>query len=317
MGPLDEVRRMLEGDLGAFEAAGLPEDHAAESIAARTGLTDAELDLGAVTALLDEYLAQGQILRSLALLKICSVVDPAGAELIPHLQRVFGAGLDEDGQPDTIDPLAKEFLGTDRPNLAWSVLTRDKLQVARVPNEEGHFGGNGWMICHDERRRSSEAENGIAMVWWNTTPVAGKLRPAGRRRVSRRKLPLQVRLFFLSALDGSRQPRRCEAELSDLSATGVGVNVSNKYGRFDSADLNGEKIRLEIALPSGQAAPSTLARIVWAKNDTEDSEPVVRLGVQFLEPPEEFNEAVSELLVQGKGDQQYLWNLWESQTTRS
>ena len=317
MGPLDDVRRMLEGDLGAFNADGLPEDNAAESIAARTGLTESQLDVGAVSDLLREYLSQGQILRSLALLKICAVADPDGTQFIPLLELVFKAGLDDEGQPDTIDPLAKEFLGTSRPNLAWSVLVRDKLQIARVPNQEGHFGGNGWMISHDERRRSSDAEHGIAMVWWNITPVAGKLRPAGRRRVSRRKLPLQVRLVFFNAGDGSRQPKRCEAELSDLSATGVGVNLANLYGRFDAESLRNEKIRLEISLPSGQAAPSTLARIVWSKDDIEEGEPVVRLGVHFLDPPEEFNEAVKELLVQGKGDQQYLWNLWESKTTRS
>lgn len=316
MGPLDDVRRLLEGDLSAIDVASLPLP-AAETIASKTGLLAEPPSAEELGALLDDYLGQGQILRGLALLKVCAETDRGGHRMLHLLERAFDAGLDEDGNPDTIDPLAKEFLGSERPHIAWSVLVRDRLEIAAVPNAEGHFGGNGWLICHDDRARSSEAEHGLAIVWWNTTPVAGKLRPAGRRRVSRRKIPLQVKLVFVGQHELGKSHRRVEAELEDVSKTGVGVILPNCYGRFRTETLNHERIRMEICLPSGHSVPSSLARIVWAKDDVRDGEAIVRIGIQFLDPPPEFVQSIEEMLVQGKGDQQYLWNLWESQTTRS
>jgi hypothetical protein len=312
MTSMETIRRILEGHLEAFDARASTQVDASDALGRIARFDESPPTAATVEEFVTELLETGQVLKSLTLLKILSAIDPSGEAYLPALGRIleWSPGPGRGSQ----NPLAREFLGTTRLHTAWFVLSRDRLEVAVVPNENGDFGADGWTVCRDASPRPYSAPHGLALVWWSMTKVAGKVRPAGQRRVSRRKISLAVHISVLGGPPAGGQ-RKIEAEMDDLSITGAGLHVRDPYGRLRGQPPLGRRLRMEVNLPSSRDPLATLADVVWMKEDMADDEPVVRLGIHFVESPPEFTDAVRELLVNAEGDQQYLWNLWELQTS--
>ncbi|MCK4304287.1 MAG: PilZ domain-containing protein [Candidatus Eisenbacteria sp.] len=287
-----------------------------ERIADAAELGEESVSAPWIEGLLEKFLVRGQILRALALLKVLSAHDPEGTCLLPHLESVLDQESLLDGEPVTTDPLATEFLGSDRAPVAWSILRRDGLSVRPAPGPKARTAPDQWTICHDPRSESPKAPHGLALVWHTTTTVPGKSRPAGKRKVCRRKMSLQGTVTFLSRSKKFRADRKYGAIIDDVSPAGVGIHLPNPHGYLNAEEARKCRIRLEISLPAQRQRIVTLAHVAWCVTANDQNGPILRMGIQFLEPPAEFIRTIRELIIQRKGDQQLLWNLWDTQAPR-
>ncbi len=254
-----------------------------------------------------EWMAEGQFLLALALLKVLA----AKWGIHSGLQALLSEALRFDDSERSTEPLPREFLGTARSKIAWSVIERDSLQFEPYP-ESGEFGSRTWVLREIDISDDDRFPNGMVLVWRSTTGVAGTLRPAGQRKVGRRRLELSANLLFYGDTK-SRGLSKIEVEVQDLSASGAGVQVRDRFGRLVAEEVKGDRVRLELRRPGAEQRVSVLADIRWAESsaDTEHGR-VCKLGLQFIDPQPEFLRDVEELLSPGKGDVQYLWSLWES-----
>jgi hypothetical protein len=316
MDPIAKLKQLLDGDLSEVDASCCPIFPAEPYMVELCDLEKSPETLAALQDLGRECLSLGQVLRALTVLKITAALDYQEADVLPLMEEALQAGLDSSGQPDTSDPLAREFLATERTDISWCIIRGDQLKIVQVPVADLEFGANAWLICVDANAGQSQAPHGLAIVWWNTTPVAGRLRPAGRRHGIRRKIPLQLQLTLLGGGPDQRSGRKVDTDLLDLSESGMGLSVPDPYGLLDVPTLKGNRVRVELADSDGRPV-STLAIIMWGRIDREAPTHRVILGCRFDDPPPDFTRAVEELLVHGKSDQQYLWNLWASQVKKS
>lgn len=317
MDPAEGIRHILEGHLEGLHLAGAAQGDVAERIATLAGLRAKSISPTRFEGLLERLHSRGQVLRALTLLKVLSCCCSDTSDLVHLLESIFEREslLDAD-EPFTVDPLATEFLGSDRPPVAWSVLCRDGLEIRTAPGPDELSPPDAWIVCRDERSISPEAPHGLALVWRTTTTVPGKLRPAGQRKICRKKMSLQGSLTFLGKAEKLRPTRKHEVYVVDISPVGAGLRLPNPHGWIDTEDLKNRRIRLEISLPAESRVLLTLADVVWCRPAEEIGDPVLRLGIHFHEPPQEFVQSVRELIIQRKGDQQLLWNLWDTQAPK-
>src|SRR5579872_2820452 len=132
-----------------------------------------------------------------------------------------------------------------------------------------------------------------------------------QRRASRRNQFLYVTCSLLRGTEQLPPTTKLRAEVFDLSATGTGLRLDDRNGLLRGTDLQGRYMRLQLAAP-GMSKPLTVtAEIRWCRPEDKKTG-YVRLGVEFLDPSPEFLHAIGDILAVGKGDQQFLWNLWES-----
>jgi hypothetical protein len=103
-------------------------------------------------------------------------------------------------------------------------------------------------------------------------------------------------------------------ELFDLSAEGAGLRVDNRGSVIDIDTACGRTIRIEVPSPVGGSPISLDATVRWCRPERAGRTRVIRVGVAFCSPASPEARAMSDLVAQGKGDQQFLWNLWETYT---
>jgi hypothetical protein len=228
------------------------------------------------------------------------------------------------------DPVPREFLGAERPELAWSVLERDSLTWA-LDSESRALTGHEWVVARSTAGATGSAEEttgsiegatgptesatGSTILVWNAdTEVAGKLRPAGTRQIARRRAELPATIALLGADRDHFGVQRFESEVRDLSGGGMGLWIADPLKKFDARDLQDHRVRVELT-GSGQGSNIALADVCWVKpEDNDRGMHGWKMGLKFIEPTAEFNDTVEELLRPGKGDIQLLWNLWQANT---
>ena len=105
---------------------------------------------------------------------------------------------------------------------------------------------------------------------------------------------------------------RFRAEVFDLSRGGIGLRVDTSREGISCEHLRGRNLRLEFALPGFERALSVRGEVRWCRRETNRRSDDVLVGVRFFDPPPALLDAVADILSAGKGDQQFLWNLWES-----
>lgn len=300
-GPL--LTRLLDGDEEFRERIPFPNEPVSDDI-----------DGDELADVFRGWLASGHYLRALAILKI--VGDSWGPH--PQLLGLLGEALERENAELSTDPLPREFLGTKRARIAWSVIQKDSLAFVPCSGERLRLGSRGWLVVRNDDLGDERLPDGLALVWWSTTRVAGALRPAGERKQTRRKLELSATVVFVGPLRESSGLSRIGAEVQDLSDTGAGVRIRDRFGRLGKVGLQGARVRLELRKADQKEPLSTLATIRWVDQsaDVRDGQ-VCRLGLKFEDPPPEFLSSVEELLSPGKGDVQYLWSLWESDSGKA
>ena len=265
-----------------------------------------ELDLLGVSALVDELAGRGRYIAALAVRKMANATIDSSAPLKKLLSELLAITPREADPSD--DPVPSEFLGSHRPAIAWSVLERDRLEI--VPND-GDFGRNSWVISTGLDRGPSRLD--WAFLWGSDTEVAGKLRPAGRRKVTRRKLELTAAIALLGPAGPRQGATRFTAQVTDLTARGAGLVVVDRFDRLYGLQLVGKKLRLSLGIPGRTEPISTIGEICWTEGD--ETTRSTQMGVRFLDPPAELQEGVAEL-IDGRRDVQYLWSLVESHVGR-
>lgn len=258
--------------------------------------------LRAVKRCVDDYASRSEYLKALSILKLANASGLPEDCLKPVLNELLRvqSSRNRDGQ----DPLPREFLGTPRLHIAWSVLTRDRLAI--VPDEP-ILGSDCWIVARGTDVGPTATP--WALVWWGRTEVAGKVRPAGRRTVSRRKLELTAAVALLGRANPRQGPTRFTAQITDLTPRGAGIEVKDRFDRLHGIQLKDKKIRIALCVPGRGEPISTLGLICWTEEKGDERD--IRMGIKFVDPLPEFMEGVAELL-SGRRDVQYLWNLVES-----
>ena len=317
MDPVEALEKILEGNLAGLVHTGPRARHAADQIASRIGLGEGKLPLPRVERLLGTLHGRGRFLCSLVVLKVVAARSTGNSDLIPLLESLMeDESLYDATEALTTDPLASEFLGSDRPPVAWSVLLRDRLELhaASPPGDPGV--PDEWVICRDEKTTSSDAPHGVVLAWRTTTTVPGKIRPAGHRKICRKKISLKGVLTVLGPSMKGSHARRLKIRIVDISPAGLGLTIPNPHAVLDVSDFQKRRVRLDVALPADGRRIATLANVAWCVATGGPADASIRVGVQFHEPPPEVVQAIKELIIQRKGDQQLLWNLWDVQAPK-
>lgn len=133
-----------------------------------------------------------------------------------------------------------------------------------------------------------------------------------RRSGPRRSMHLVVTCSLRERREWMPATPRFRAEIFDLSRQGAGLRVDAHHGALHCEELKGRFMRIQMAMPGFQRALTVMGEIRWCRPGIGKETGSVRMGVQFFDPPAELLDAVGEMLAVGKGDQQLLWNLWET-----
>jgi hypothetical protein len=135
-----------------------------------------------------------------------------------------------------------------------------------------------------------------------------------KRRASRRRQHLAVTVALLRGAEQQAPTAKLPAEAFDLSRTGTGLRITDRNDLLRGLQLAGRYVRLQLAAPGITKPLVVTAEIRWCRAADRGNPGGPRVGVEFLDPTPEFLQAVDDVLATGKGDQQYLWNLWDSLT---
>jgi hypothetical protein len=314
---MERIKAIVGGDLRGLPRITQPDHDAAEWLSATLKLDAERPSVDEVATYVNQLANDGKALEALACLKILAVEDHDGAQLRPLLEQLILREQSKRSEAATTELLISEFLGTDRGHIAWSVLCRDRLELCAAPGPDGACPGDLSVVCCDPRVEDASAPHGLMLAWRRRATVQGASRPGGQRKFSRRKLPLRVRLRFVGSLRGIRSDRWYEAEVLDVSLGGVGVSFPNAHSWLSPRDVSKQRVRLEIPLVEKGQVTSSLANVAWCRCQGSGGEQVLHIGLQFHEPTAEFLVSIRDLIQQKRSDQQYLWNLWDSQEKKT
>jgi hypothetical protein len=133
---------------------------------------------------------------------------------------------------------------------------------------------------------------------------------ADRRRVPRRTQHLAIKCRILKG--GLFSSATLGAEALDISPEGIAMRLGNRNAPLSREDVDGRHVKIEFVVPDDRRVLKVVGEVRWSKDEGEDSPGAVRVGIQFFAPEPEVVEAVSHLIKVGKGQKQFLWNLWET-----
>jgi hypothetical protein len=148
----------------------------------------------------------------------------------------------------------------------------------------------------------------------DANPVVPAKSGAERRRDMRHHQHLVATCRVIDAATGEPGRTVFRGEVCDLSEEGAGLRVDNRGGVLDPDSAGGLAIRLEVPSPTG-GVPIALDGIVrWCRPERAGRTRIIRVGVAFCLPDAPETRVITDIVAQGKGDQQFLWNLWETYT---
>ncbi|MCC6731094.1 MAG: PilZ domain-containing protein [Chthonomonadales bacterium] len=294
---------MLDGDLVLpMPAQPGPLDDAALAGAFKAGGPPA---LGDVERLFNAYLSEREPARAAALLRIAAAAGLDVAWLRALLARMLLAS-GACGAPRGGLVASLRARGTDG---AWSALARAELALAPFPlaPAEGQ-----WLVCR-QVAASDGAEGGLALVLNGIAPSRRPvLEPDERRQDARLPQHLAAACTFAADDDSSLTVR---GEVVDVSDTGLRVRIDNRFGSLEPDRQPGQRMQIEIPDPQGGAQLTLAGEVRWCRPERAGRKRVVMVGVQCEDAHQPGLAALAGLVAQGKGDQRFLWNLWEAFVT--
>jgi hypothetical protein len=116
----------------------------------------------------------------------------------------------------------------------------------------------------------------------------------------------------LSGPHGLPTGPRIPAEVLDLSPEGMAVRLGSAARPVTSESLQGQQLHLELRIPNDPTIVTTVAEVRWSRTEPQDGPGTARAGVLFLIGGAELAETFQQLINTGKGEKQFLWNLWET-----
>ena len=102
------------------------------------------------------------------------------------------------------------------------------------------------------------------------------------------------------------------AVIKDLSLSGACIEIDERYTPVDIDQLAKQIVKLEIRFPESTNTPYILGSVRWFKREIKKGRYILQLGIQFVEIAEDNLRALKEFIGLGIGDQNLLWDLWES-----
>jgi len=304
MNPLNSIRQILDGQLTGVEWKEV--DGAME--AQLPALLPESFDSDQVTEIFRRKLASGCYIGALAVLKSSLEAEKGDRTIVRLLAEAIK--LDAESEGHSTDPIPREFFGTSRTHVALSILRRDRMAIVPLAEDNNTFGAHGWIAVQSDQPAGESAPFGWALVWWNDTEVAGKLRPAGDRFTSRRKLELSVKVALLGSANPRQGATRFRSRVTDLSPSGVRLQMSNQFDRLHGIDWKDRRLRLEFHSPNSPDPLCGIGTIRWTEGGAGED---LVMGVQFIDPTPDFAKGIEEILAPGRSDVQYLWSLLESE----
>ena len=133
-----------------------------------------------------------------------------------------------------------------------------------------------------------------------------------KRRHVRAELPTMVTMKVFSREGREKKAITLKGIIDDLSIGGVSVEVDERYMPIDVDQLVEQIVKMEIHFPKNKKNPYILGSIRWIKREVAKGSSVLQLGIQFVDITEENLKALKNFLELGSGDQNLLWNLWDS-----
>jgi hypothetical protein len=97
--------------------------------------------------------------------------------------------------------------------------------------------------------------------------------------------------------------------IENLSESGAGIIFEDRYGRVNGDDMKGSKMKLSIAMPSGEKV-TLIAIVRWVRKDVPQPF-FIQVGIQFENIEEWQMEAMKKLVRVKNKDHNMMWNLWE------
>lgn len=135
---------------------------------------------------------------------------------------------------------------------------------------------------------------------------------AEQRRDPRSDLPTMVILKVFSRDDGKKEAITLKGIAKDLSLSGVCIEIDERYVPIDIDQLTEQTVKMEIRFPEGTKTPYILGIVRWIKRKTAKGSSLLLAGIKFTDITEDNFQALKKFLGLGAGDQNLLWDLWES-----
>lgn len=260
-------------------------------------------EMDALGDLVQRLATTGEPLQALAVLKAAQSDGVDSQWLCMLLGRMLFIDATESGAELAT---SSQVLGSHDPVAAWDRLSYGTLDLRATPVSTAT---DEWIVCDDGAAalvlrlpldpRSAEERDHVLSI-------------AERRHDLRYGQHLVATCRFYGTDGAATPPASFRGELFDLSAEGAGIRVDTRYGTVDPDTVLGLPIRLEVPPPDGGAPISLDGTVRWCKPERAMRKRVIRVGVQFNSPDSAEARAMANLVTQGKGDQLFLWNLWEA-----
>ena len=117
--------------------------------------------------------------------------------------------------------------------------------------------------------------------------------------------PLQLKIFS-SQLNNMTY----KGYIEDISLSGAGISVEDRYGRIPIDGLEGKGAKLLVSMPHGDDI-SLLSTIMWIRRDTNEKMNI-KVGIAFEKLEDWQLKTVKQLISLKNKDQNMMWNLFEN-----
>lgn len=148
----------------------------------------------------------------------------------------------------------------------------------------------------------------------NDVSTGGDANKSDRREYPRSEFtyPVEFRVFSRSSDSPafkSINQTNFNGYLKDISLSGARLQFEDRYGRFDTKDMQNMRLKLTFKIPGG-GRTSVFAEIKWIrKADSKDF--IVKMGIMFKEMEVWQSDAIGKLIGMRNKDHNMMWNLWE------
>ncbi|MDY6842521.1 MAG: PilZ domain-containing protein [Thermodesulfobacteriota bacterium] len=133
-----------------------------------------------------------------------------------------------------------------------------------------------------------------------------------KRENVRFELPTMVILKFFNPDGSGKTVITVNAVIKDLSLGGACIEIDERYTPIDIDQLAKQIVKMNIRFPDKAKTPYILGSVRWFKREVKKGKYILRLGIQFEEMSEDTIRAIKEFIDLGIGDQNLLWDLWET-----
>jgi len=130
------------------------------------------------------------------------------------------------------------------------------------------------------------------------------------RRTRRHAIPIRVQLSVQA--DGPAEALAVEGFTRDISLDGACVDLDETARAAELHDPVGAAATLTINLPNADTALALSGRVVWHHKTVDKGKMRLALGIRFDNLRNVDRDMLSRYCFGGDGEQNLLWNLWET-----